>query len=169
MTSKQSRRQFLKNTAKGTLGLMAMSTVPLTISACSDADNINTSAMANLGPLEELKTGPFPKKVDYVVMIEDGWVTQERSGFVFIQIKEENNEMMIMSPICTHLGCTASFAKEDQIKNGITFFCPCHGGKYDEYGVNIGGPPPRPLDLFQPFLKDGNVYIPVLSPTERNV
>ncbi|WP_235929817.1 QcrA and Rieske domain-containing protein [Chengkuizengella marina] len=169
MNSKQSRRQFLKNTAKGTFGLMAMSAVPLTLTACSDAENINTSAMANLGPMEELKKGPFPKKIDYVVTIEDGWITQERNGFVFIQLDEINNEIMIMSPICTHLGCTASFAKEEQKENGTTFFCPCHGGQYDEFGINIGGPPPRPLDLFQPFTKNGNIYIPVLSPTERKV
>ncbi|MDP5277051.1 ubiquinol-cytochrome c reductase iron-sulfur subunit [Chengkuizengella axinellae] len=167
MNSKQNRREFLKNSAKGTLGLITLSAIPLTLTACSDGENINTSAMANLGPLEDLKKGPFPKKVDYVVTIEDGWVTQERSGFVFIQMEENNNEMMIMSPICTHLGCTASFAKEDQKKEGITFFCPCHGGEYDEFGNNIGGPPPRPLDVFQPYIKDGEVYIPVLSPTER--
>ena len=26
------------------------------------------------------------------------------------------------------------------------FFCACHEGYYDEFGTNISGPPPRPLD-----------------------
>jgi Rieske Fe-S protein len=25
------------------------------------------------------------------------------------------------------------------------FFCACHDGWYDEFGSNIGGPPPKPL------------------------
>nr|WP_253701642.1 hypothetical protein [Bacillus sp. FJAT-27445] len=28
----------------------------------------------------------------------------------------------------------------------MQYYCPCHGGKYDNYGFNIGGLPPRPLD-----------------------
>ncbi|UPG66278.1 Rieske 2Fe-2S domain-containing protein (plasmid) [Metabacillus endolithicus] len=47
-------------------------------------------------------------------------------------------------------------------------FCPCHGGKYDEFGINIGGPPPRPLDIFEPIIQDGNVYIPILNAKERS-
>lgn len=66
-----------------------------------------------------------------------------------------------------HLGCSAGYADEQQKAEGMTFYCPCHGGEYDELGNNIGGPPPRPLDVFQPVIKDGNVYISVLSPIER--
>jgi menaquinol-cytochrome c reductase iron-sulfur subunit len=167
MSSNQDRRQFLKGAAKGTLGLITLSVIPLSLTACSDEEKVDTSAMANLGPLEEFKKGPFPKKVDYNVSIKDAWVTQEQSGFVYVANDKENNELLIMSPICTHLGCTASESNEQQSKNGITFYCPCHGGEYDEHGINIGGPPPRPLDVFKPFIKDGNVYISVLSPMER--
>jgi menaquinol-cytochrome c reductase iron-sulfur subunit len=51
--------------------------------------------------------------------------------------------------------------------NDISFYCPCHGGQYDELGNNIAGPPPRPLDIFEPVIKEGNVYISILSPVER--
>jgi menaquinol-cytochrome c reductase iron-sulfur subunit len=39
---------------------------------------------------------------------------------------------------------------------------PCHAGSYDKNGINIDGPPPRPLDIFETYIQDGNVYISVL-------
>jgi menaquinol-cytochrome c reductase iron-sulfur subunit len=58
-------------------------------------------------------------------------------------------------------------AEVEMQKKGVRFYCPCHGGEYDEFGVNIGGPPPRPLDIFETFIQDGDVYISVLSPKKR--
>lgn len=167
MTSNQGRRYFLKNTVKGTLGLMTLAVVPLNLTGCNKEEKIDTSAMANIGPLEELKKGPFPKKVNYNVSLKDAWATQQRSGFVYINVDKTTNELLIMSPICTHLGCTAGEANEQQKSDGISFFCPCHNGEYDEFGNNIGGPPPRPLDIFKPYIKDGNVYIAILNPMKR--
>lgn len=163
---KISRRTFLGETVKSTLGLLTISVIPLSLAACND-DTVDMTAMANLGPLEELKKGPFPKKVNYQVKIKDGWEEQEREGFVYVNIK--NDELLIMSPICTHLGCTATTPEESKQKDEITYFCPCHGWEYDEYGINIGGPPPRPLDIFKPYLVEGNVYIPILSATVRKI
>lgn len=45
-----------------------------------------------------------------------------------------------LSAICTHKGCAVAWnagAKQ--------FQCPCHGGRFDMAGRNIGGPPPAPL------------------------
>jgi menaquinol-cytochrome c reductase iron-sulfur subunit len=167
--SNQSRRQFLKKSARGTLGFFALSVVPTSLLTACSTSQVDMSSMANLGPLEELKKGPFPKKVNYNVSIKDAWVTQERSGFIYIGYDKEKQELLFMSPICTHLGCTAGEANEEQKNNNseTTFYCPCHGGQYDEVGNNIGGPPPRPLDIFEPVIKDGNVYISILSPVER--
>lgn len=45
---------------------------------------------------------------------------------------------------CTHLGCSVPWnVPEDQ------FHCPCHGSLFDKHtAVVLGGPAPRPLDLF---------------------
>ncbi|WP_458411907.1 ubiquinol-cytochrome c reductase iron-sulfur subunit [Schinkia sp. CFF1] len=162
------RREFLKNATKGTLGLVALSVLPLGLTACGNKEQkIDTSSMTNLGSLSEIEKGPFPKKVDYVAQIKDAWVTTEQRGFVYVAKDEEKQELLFMSPICTHLGCTAGDANEQQKAEGMTFYCPCHGGQYDELGNNIGGPPPRPLDVFKPIIQDGNVYISVLSPMKR--
>lgn len=123
--------------------------------------------MANLGPLSELEKGQFPKKVPYKVTIKDAWAEQEMDSFVYINKNNEDNSLLIMSPICTHLGCTAGEADVEMQKTGVRFYCPCHGGQYDENGINVGGPPPRPLDTFDSYVQDGNVYIAVLSPIKR--
>ena len=42
--------------------------------------------------------------------------------------------------VCTHLDCNVAYLP-DQKK----FYCACHEGWYDENGINIAGPPPKPL------------------------
>ena len=45
------------------------------------------------------------------------------------------------SLICTHLACTVRW--EDAKKE---FFCPCHDGRFDQFGEVLAGPPPAPLE-----------------------
>ncbi len=45
------------------------------------------------------------------------------------------------SLICTHLGCTVEWQAENK-----EFYCPCHDGRFDEFGEVIAGPPPVPLE-----------------------
>jgi len=162
------RRDFLSKSLKGTAGLFAVSVLPIGLGACSDdKQTIDTSTMANLGPLSELEKGEFPKKVPYKVTIKDAWAEQEMESFVYINKNNEDNSLLIMSPICTHLGCTAGDADVQMQGTGVRFYCPCHGGQYDENGINVGGPPPRPLDTFDSYVQDGDIYIAVLSPIER--
>jgi len=42
--------------------------------------------------------------------------------------------------VCTHLDCNVLWVPEKK-----RFFCACHDGWYDENGMNVSGPPPRPL------------------------
>ena len=42
--------------------------------------------------------------------------------------------------VCTHADCNVAWRSANQ-----DFFCACHEGVYDENGVNVSGPPPRPL------------------------
>jgi len=43
--------------------------------------------------------------------------------------------------VCTHLGCTPNWLPSEG-----KFKCPCHGSGYDNEGVNVEGPAPRPMD-----------------------
>lgn len=162
------RRKFLGRSLKGTAGLLTISILPLGLSACNKSDKPkDVSTMANLGALSELEKGDFPKKVNYKVTIKDAWVTQEQEGFVYINKNNKDNSLLIMSPICTHLGCTVGEANSAQINDQVRFICPCHTGEYDENGINIAGPPPRPFDVFESFEQDGNVYISIFNPIKR--
>lgn len=57
---------------------------------------------------------------------------------------------------CTDLGCLVSWNKERQ-----QFLCPCHRGVYDKHGINIAGPPPRPLDRFEIVKRGDQLYVTV--------
>jgi len=158
------RREFINKSIKGTAGLFAISVIPAGLAACSNEEKIDTSSMVNLGPLNELKSGVFPKKVTYKTTVKDAWTEQNLEGFVYININKEDDSLLIMSPICTHLGCSVGEADKEMQKQGIRFYCPCHGGQYDENGINVGGPPPRPFDVFDSYVQDDNVYIAIFSP-----
>ena len=55
---------------------------------------------------------------------------------------------------CTDLGCLVSWNKERE-----QFVCPCHQGTFDKTGLNIAGPPPRPLDRFQIIKRGEQLYV----------
>lgn len=56
-----------------------------------------------------------------------------------IKMKEDGGYQAFVA-VCTHLDCTVTYLPDKR-----KFFCACHEGWYDENGINIGGPPPRPL------------------------
>ncbi len=39
------------------------------------------------------------------------------------------------------------------------FICPCHQGIFDRTGLNIAGPPPRPLDRFEIVKRGEQLYV----------
>ncbi len=53
--------------------------------------------------------------------------------------------------------------EEQQSKANLAFKCPCHGGEFDEFGRNIGGPPPRPFDIYRPVVEGDKVYFDYYS------
>lgn len=57
---------------------------------------------------------------------------------------------------CTDLGCLVSWNQERE-----QFVCPCHQGLFDKTGLNIAGPPPRPLDRFEVLTRGGQVYVSI--------
>jgi Rieske Fe-S protein len=55
--------------------------------------------------------------------------------------------------ICTHLGCQIDWQGDV-----MEFYCPCHDGRYDQFGEVVAGPPPVPLEQF-PVQIDGEKVI----------
>lgn len=63
------------------------------------------------------------------------------------------NAFTIFKLNCTHLGCPYQWNDEAR-----AYFCPCHGGVFDSRGNVTGGPPPRPLDRYEPVVRGGVLY-----------
>jgi cytochrome b6-f complex iron-sulfur subunit len=55
---------------------------------------------------------------------------------------------------CTHLGCTVEW---QAAKNA--FYCPCHDGRFDEFGEVLAGPPPLPLEQIPVQVEAGMVIV----------
>jgi len=58
------------------------------------------------------------------------------------------------SLVCTHLGCIVKWESKNR-----DFHCPCHAGKFDENGVNIAGPPPRPLTKYNVSVEGTDIFV----------
>jgi len=64
---------------------------------------------------------------------------------------------------CTHLGCAVPWVEEEK-----HFHCPCHGSVFNEVGEVIGGPAPRPLDIFPIDVRSGEVWVDTSQPQQRS-
>jgi cytochrome b6-f complex iron-sulfur subunit len=55
---------------------------------------------------------------------------------------------------CTHLDCTVQFRAERS-----DIWCACHNGTYDLKGMNVSGPPPRPLTPLEVNVRGGKIVL----------
>ena len=70
-----------------------------------------------------------------------------------ILIRLPSGEWRAFSAVCTHLQCTVQFRQDEEV-----IWCACHNGRYNLQGVNVSGPPPRPLTPLVVALKGDEVY-----------
>ncbi len=71
-----------------------------------------------------------------------------------IIIRMDDNNFRALSATCTHLDCTVQYKKDEKI-----IWCACHNGKYDLFGKNVSGPPPKPLDKFNIAIKNDELIV----------
>ncbi len=60
-----------------------------------------------------------------------------------ILVRTPAGELRAFSAVCTHLACTVQYRSDLG-----HIWCACHNGHYDLNGINIAGPPPRPLEPY---------------------
>lgn len=105
--------------------------------------------------------GPEPTKVDFKVKQVDGWYESEVPQTAWITV--ENGDVLALSPICTHLGCTVNWNGSPDHPN--MYFCPCHYGFYEKSGKNVPGtPPPEPLYEYETKVEGTTVYLGKIVP-----
>jgi cytochrome b6-f complex iron-sulfur subunit len=64
-------------------------------------------------------------------------------GFWIVNLQPDEDKLVALSTICTHLGCIPEWKPSD-----LKYKCPCHGSGYYKNGINFEGPTPRPLERF---------------------
>ncbi|WP_170007461.1 QcrA and Rieske domain-containing protein [Bacillus fonticola] len=161
-----SRRQFLSYTLTGVGGFMAASimmpmvrfAVDPVLKATGESDYIPTEAK-----VEDI--GTEPTRVDFSYNQKDAWYESQVTETAWVY-KQENGELLAMSPICKHLGCIVDWNSNEEYPN--QFFCPCHAGRYYKNGVNVPGTPPTaPLDVYDYKIVDGFLHFGAPQPRER--
>jgi len=71
-----------------------------------------------------------------------------------IVIMTPTGEVRAFTAICTHLQCTVQYRSDlEQI------WCACHNGHYNLNGINVAGPPPRPLQPYKVDLKGDEIWV----------
>lgn len=162
MGDRVSRRQFLNYTLTGVGGFMAAGMLMPMVRFAVDPI-LEKEAGQDLVAVAQVKDiTKEPKRVDFKIKQVDAWHKSEepRSAWVY---KTDKGEIVALSPICKHLGCTVNWAGDKNYPH--RFYCPCHGGMYEKSGKNVPGTPPMgPLDVYVQKVKGGTLYLGKAKP-----
>ena len=71
-----------------------------------------------------------------------------------ILIRTEKGDFLAFAATCTHLDCIVQYRTHAK-----QILCACHNGIYDLRGLNVSGPPPRPLDEFAVNIVNDEIII----------
>ncbi len=164
-----SRRRFLTYTLGGTGAFLASVTLYPMVRFSADPflkrEEEERASFVDVGPVDRFNE--TYKFVRFFVKRKDGWYNPEK-GFertAWVR-RSASGEILALSPVCKHLNCTVKWEGNPRFKS--EFFCPCHGGRYDENGVNIPGTPPAaPLDRYETKVENGRLYLGKIVPRTR--
>ena len=133
-----SRRHFVTACCSATLTLMASSCASLAARQVFSENGVIRLPLRNhpelSSPGGSLKIRP------------------DESSEVLYVMSVGNGEFSVLSPICTHRGCTVELAGERLV-------CPCHGSTYDRKGAVLRGPAERALASVPTSVESGDVLV----------
>ena len=141
-----SRRSFLGLAFFGSLGLLLLQWVVALLNFLKPVRTAGFGGQVFAGRVEEFAIGSINRVIAgrfYISRTEDG--------------------LLALYQKCTHLGCAVPWVPKEN-----RFHCPCHGSLYNKVGEVIGGPAPRPLDIFPITIHNGEVWVDTGKPQERS-
>lgn len=103
-----------------------------------------------LGPVEQIPVG-VPTLLSFSRTKINGWEKTVSTFGVYVLINEDN-QILALSNVCTHLACRVNWQDELQ-----AYICPCHAAAFDKLGNVLDGPPPRPLDAYPVKVDDDGI------------
>jgi cytochrome b6-f complex iron-sulfur subunit len=92
---------------------------------------------------------------------QPGTVSHITKGRFYIS-RLEDGGLLALWQRCTHLGCTVPWRDDEG-----QFHCPCHSSLFNNKGEVIGGPAPRPLDIFPVEIVSGQIIVDTGTPIAR--
>ncbi len=104
-----------------------------------------------LGPLDEFPVGTVRQAL--VGTSDDEGAQSVRVRAVYVWRRAED-EVVVFSRNCTDLSCPVTWDP-----GSGWFYCPCHGGIFNQEGEPVAGPPKRPLFRYANRVRDGVVEI----------
>jgi cytochrome b6-f complex iron-sulfur subunit len=138
---KKNRRDFLKySLTAGLAGFAAIVIYPILSFLNPPKQTEVEVTSVNAGKADDMKPG-------------DSKIIRFGNKPVII-IKIDDKNYRALSATCTHLDCTVQYKKSENI-----IWCACHNGKYDLFGKNVSGPPPRPLAQYNIAVKKDELIV----------
>jgi cytochrome b6-f complex iron-sulfur subunit len=144
--SKINRRQFLGMAWTGSLAVLSGQSLAALFKFLRPVNTGGFGGVVNAG-----KVSDFPP----------GSISQNKAGRFYLY-RLDDGSFMALWQRCTHLGCNVPWVEGEN-----QFHCPCHGSLFDKKGIVLGGPAPRPLDVFLVTINDGEVFVDTGNPVQR--
>ncbi len=69
-------------------------------------------------------------------------------------VRTPTGEIEAFTAVCTHLGCIVQYDPAHQ-----DIWCPCHNGHYNLHGLNVSGPPPKPLTEYTVNVRGDQIVV----------
>lgn len=109
----------------------------------------------SLGPTDQFAVNSVEKVVVDVPDAAQPRTLRSRSVFVW---RPSEQEIVVYSRNCTDLSCPVTWDA-----GSGWFFCPCHGGIFNQEGEPVAGPPNLPLFRYRTRVRGGNLEIDLHS------
>jgi menaquinol-cytochrome c reductase iron-sulfur subunit len=108
---------------------------------------------SSVGELHEFSTLTEPVMRTIQIEQVDGWRKAISEKAVYVT-KDKQGQLLVLTSICPHLGCTVPWSKEKG-----QFVCPCHGATFAPDGTRVSGPSLRGMDALETSVQDGQLQV----------